>query len=596
MDTELIKSLAYSNEQIKKIVESYEEKIRIVRRNAKKHEACLRSDLCEEIAAFLKKNGLKEPQSAKTKRGRGRPRKSQATITLSAPIDSGDETEIDDANDATESDGTTSSSQILLTKRKRKRKPKKDDDVDYEPEVPEKKERRSYQLKARQSNVDPKPSWMSPRMYRRSTTGDFPLHITCPGCNKGFRSKTTGDKIVPECAFYKHCIEECDDYRKLGRTHICDVCGHKFMKGRSHCNQKTRQFNVTPCVSPTKEAGDLVQATIAGAEKEAQQVAKKTIDISVALVPPSKEPNNNHQEPNTGVEQTIEIEVDHSAFHEGDSVLQRAIEETQLFTTPQNECNFASQILEHLANPNYSRGHPTPGYSAHIQESYGYVSNGHSSHGDPSRVNPLYGQPSQAIFLSATPSHAALSQATPSRINPSYGHSNIANSSYGHHANPSHGNSFHSNIPRPTPSHSIPSQAAPSTANPSRPWEAPAANGNSCLYSRMERPAWMPQKTFIASSKPVITQSTAFDACKGCGKLFKKAPKPQKHSSHELAYYIHCFEECEKFQALNLIQSCPECPYKFLNKNSFSNHLTWVHNIRKGDPQRPSTNNSKYSN
>ena len=59
--------------------------------------------------------------------------------------------------------------------------------------------------------------------------------------------------------------------------------------------------------------------------------------------------------------------------------------------------------------------------------------------------------------------------------------------------------------------------------------------------------------------------------CRGCGKQFK-AKKSIHGLSKEIAYYRHCFDECEKYRKLGLIHTCCECDRRYLTYRSLSTH------------------------
>lgn len=56
--------------------------------------------------------------------------------------------------------------------------------------------------------------------------------------------------------------------------------------------------------------------------------------------------------------------------------------------------------------------------------------------------------------------------------------------------------------------------------------------------------------------------------CLGCGQAFNRLL-----SSEEVAYYIHCIEECSKYKDLNLIRECVACQKKFINNASMMGHV-----------------------
>lgn len=77
-----------------------------------------------------------------------------------------------------------------------------------------------------------RPIWMDSLLYERSIdmTGRnkdelmVVRSVTCKGCGLPF-VKVDGRT---DLAFYIHCIDQCDDYKKLGLIRRCEPCGLKF--------------------------------------------------------------------------------------------------------------------------------------------------------------------------------------------------------------------------------------------------------------------------------------------------------------------------------------------------------------------------------
>ena len=66
--------------------------------------------------------------------------------------------------------------------------------------------------------------------------------------------------------------------------------------------------------------------------------------------------------------------------------------------------------------------------------------------------------------------------------------------------------------------------------------------------------------------------------CKGCGAIFKASIQGYDQWPYpEIAYYIHCMNECEAYQKLSLIFKCEDCKLLFISSRSFSNHIARGH-------------------
>lgn len=87
-------------------------------------------------------------------------------------------------------------------------------------------------------------------------------------------------------------------------------------------------------------------------------------------------------------------------------------------------------------------------------------------------------------------------------------------------------------------------------------------------FVKPKRPSWMSDKLY---EKRVGTRPNASFPCRGCQK-----PLPilltGEHRVLLIDYFIHCIEECEEYQKLNLIETCTSCNCKFLNKFSRIQH------------------------
>lgn len=66
--------------------------------------------------------------------------------------------------------------------------------------------------------------------------------------------------------------------------------------------------------------------------------------------------------------------------------------------------------------------------------------------------------------------------------------------------------------------------------------------------------------------------------CKGCQKSFRSIKLPNRYDIvAEVAYYVHCIEECADYKNLGLIRSCPKCPIKMLNSFGLGAHMKESH-------------------
>lgn len=91
------------------------------------------------------------------------------------------------------------------------------------------------------------------------------------------------------------------------------------------------------------------------------------------------------------------------------------------------------------------------------------------------------------------------------------------------------------------------------------------------VHSRVERimkPDWMSSQVYRVRSG--IRCNTKV-SCSACGKFFG-AQNSRGKISYSLEYLIHCIEKCVEYQKLGLVQTCPICNCKFLNRLSLSQH------------------------
>lgn len=94
-------------------------------------------------------------------------------------------------------------------------------------------------------------------------------------------------------------------------------------------------------------------------------------------------------------------------------------------------------------------------------------------------------------------------------------------------------------------------------------------------YDLYEKPSWMTDSCFLFARRISNKKTDLSTNCKGCGLGFKRnGPR------YELAYYVHCIEECIKYEALNLIRTCV-CGSKFINPISLAKHQNTCNQLTK---------------
>ena len=86
--------------------------------------------------------------------------------------------------------------------------------------------------------------------------------------------------------------------------------------------------------------------------------------------------------------------------------------------------------------------------------------------------------------------------------------------------------------------------------------------------ARIEKPVWMSDQVYRVRSG--IRCNTKV-SCSACGKYFGAQNSAGK-ISYSLDYMIHCIEDCVEYHKLGLVQTCPTCNCKFLNRLSLSQH------------------------
>ena len=103
-----------------------------------------------------------------------------------------------------------------------------------------------------------------------------------------------------------------------------------------------------------------------------------------------------------------------------------------------------------------------------------------------------------------------------------------------------------------------------------------------CEYSQRHRnkPDWAPKSMKLWNSMHSYRQWNTAVNCKGCGQQFRAREKPSGSFSREIAFYRHCFDECEEYQKLDLIRKCSDCNQKFINIFALNRHCGQVHKNR----------------
>ena len=100
------------------------------------------------------------------------------------------------------------------------------------------------------------------------------------------------------------------------------------------------------------------------------------------------------------------------------------------------------------------------------------------------------------------------------------------------------------------------------------------------------KPDWAPESNKKWNRMNDSKKWNSTVACKGCGQKFQSIKfTPQV----EIAYFHHCFDECPKFEKLNLIKRCLQCNKRFLNESALAQHCQTTGH------EEPETTKKKYN-
>ena len=99
-------------------------------------------------------------------------------------------------------------------------------------------------------------------------------------------------------------------------------------------------------------------------------------------------------------------------------------------------------------------------------------------------------------------------------------------------------------------------------------------NGKCSLMSRHQnKPDWAPKSAKDWNQMHLQRRWNTSVSCIGCARTFKAFKNVANYTKvKEIAYYEHCFDECEEYKELDLICSCQNCGRKFLNTSSLALH------------------------
>ena len=87
-----------------------------------------------------------------------------------------------------------------------------------------------------------------------------------------------------------------------------------------------------------------------------------------------------------------------------------------------------------------------------------------------------------------------------------------------------------------------------------------------------DKPDWAPKSVKQWNAMNCRRQWNTSTNCLGCGQQFRARKSPSGGLIKEMAYYRHCFDECEEYKKLNKICSCDDCRRKFLNGHALNKH------------------------
>ena len=107
--------------------------------------------------------------------------------------------------------------------------------------------RQKHRVQTIQSRIE---KWMPSRTNFYSIDG-CNAKIQCKGCHKYFPATRKQNHYYYTIEFYKHCIKECSDYRKLGLISKCNLCemiflepyGRKVHISRSHKEDLSHEWD-----------------------------------------------------------------------------------------------------------------------------------------------------------------------------------------------------------------------------------------------------------------------------------------------------------------------------------------------------------------
>lgn len=79
-------------------------------------------------------------------------------------------------------------------------------------------------------------SWMNITMLNRKYNTDFNSTVNCKGCGTTFKAQKTTKSLLPELDYYIHCVEECEDFKKLNLIRKCNSCNKVYMNKIGYSN------------------------------------------------------------------------------------------------------------------------------------------------------------------------------------------------------------------------------------------------------------------------------------------------------------------------------------------------------------------------
>lgn len=101
-----------------------------------------------------------------------------------------------------------------------------------------------HNVKIHRSAVDYSRHWMTKEVINSSSMG---MHcnttVNCLGCDKEFPARRARAQIRYRRDYLVHCIEECEEYKKLGLIWNCKHCDCKFLSKQSLGNHRCQATN-----------------------------------------------------------------------------------------------------------------------------------------------------------------------------------------------------------------------------------------------------------------------------------------------------------------------------------------------------------------